>query len=786
MIEFEIDGKKISSEPGKTVIEVADAEGIYIPRFCYHRKLSVAANCRMCLVEVEKSGKPLPACATPITGGMKVFTRSPKALAAQRAVMEFLLINHPLDCPICDQGGECELQDLAMGYGRSQSKYNQGKRSVFDKDIGPLVETCMTRCIQCTRCVRFGEEIAGMRELGAYQRGERLEIGTYVERSMRSELSANIIDICPVGALTSKPFRFTARSWEMLQHAAIAPHDCVGSNIYLHTRGDAYNPQREVMRVVPRANEAVNEMWISDRDRFSYTALQHQERLLHPRIKRNGSWETTTWEEALSFVAQALKDIKPSQLGALAAPSSTIEEFYLLQQLVRNLGSNNIDHRIHQLDFKDQDYFPLYPQLGLPLSEVEKLETIILIGAYPRLEQPLFNHRIRKAVMQNDAKVVVLNTVDQLFNYELTHQQQVCTEQLPLQLAKITKLLVPKAPELANVKPDAASQAFAAALKNPGKTAIFVGLTAMHHPAAALIRALAQRLAAALPATLGYLTDGANSAGAWIAGAVPHRGPLGAAVHHRPGLTAAAMWQKPLEAYLLLNIEPELDCAQAQAAVAALAQAKLVVAFSSFTSPALERDAHVLLPVAPFSETAGTYVNAAGMWQSFQATGPCFEQARPARDILQNLGQLLQLKDFSTSAELPIARHLSAAMSELAFSAPELAPVEGEWETPTGIFRIGEWPMYAIDSIVRRALPLQQTPLAEPAVIRVNDALATRLHLTPGKMVIAIQEHSQVELPLAIDPRIPDNNVWIPMGLAETAGFGVSSGVIELRAVESS
>ncbi|MBF8270489.1 MAG: NADH-quinone oxidoreductase subunit G, partial [Gammaproteobacteria bacterium] len=439
VIKIEVDGKELAARPGQMLIEVTDANDIYIPRFCYHKKLSVAANCRMCLVEVEKAPKPLPACATPVTNGMKVRTRSPLALAAQKSVMEFLLINHPLDCPICDQGGECELQDLAMGYGSDVSRYQENKRVVKDKNIGPLVQTDMTRCIHCTRCVRFGDEVAGLRELGGTGRGEHLQIGTYIETSMTSEMSGNIIDLCPVGALTSKPFRYSARTWEMRQHNGIAPHDAVGSNIHFHTKGNI------VKRVVPAENEAINEVWLSDRDRFSYEGLYSDDRLLNPMIKQDGVWREVDWLAAFEHVKRSLDRVIAASgahsLGALASANATSEELYLLQKFMRALGSNNIDHRIHQCDFSDDAEAPVFPWLGLPIQELEQLDAALIIGGNPRKDQPIINHRLRKAATRG-AAVMVVNPVDFDSNFNLAARAIVTPADMTRALAGIIKALL--------------------------------------------------------------------------------------------------------------------------------------------------------------------------------------------------------------------------------------------------------------------------------------------------------------------------------------------------------
>ncbi len=797
MIEFEIDGKKITAEPGRMIIEVADREGIYIPRFCYHKKLSIAANCRMCLVEVEKSGKPLPACATPVTPGMKVFTKSPKAVLAQRAVMEFLLINHPLDCPVCDQGGECELQDLSMGYGSSVSRYNQAKRSVHDKDLGPLVSSDMTRCIQCTRCVRFGEEIAGMRELGAYNRGEHLEIGTYVQKAMKSELSANVIDICPVGALTNKPFRFTARSWEMQQHEAVAPHDCIGSNIYVHTNGEEFSKRRKVMRVVPRTNEAINENWISDRDRFSYAALQSEERILQPRIKQNGLWQETDWETALNYVTDHLKHIiqhdGAEQIGAIASPNSTLEEFYLLQKLWRGIGSNNVDHRIREIDTRDQTVAPTYPSLGMPIVDLEKQEAILLIGSDLRREQPMGNHRVRKAWLQ-DAKIMAINPVDYNFNYDLSEKWIINPQQFPLALAEIAKAL--HADELSNlsssvkkllekVNVEKTARAIARQLKENQASAILLGAQAMHHPQAALIRQLATIIAQQSGAKLGTFTAGANGVGAWLAGAIPHREAAAKTVA-KSGLSTHEMFTQKLKAYLVLGVEPEFDCTDAYDAVNAMQSAELVVMLSPFLSANMAEYVDVILPVAPFTENPGTYVNIEGIWQSIQPATLPEGEVRPAWKVLRVLGNLFDLESFSYVHCHEIRDEVKALVDKMSASVRDYSLEIPYHEKNGKLIRISQWPMYRIDGMVRRSKPLQDTLKPNIVAIHINSELAKRLNLRDSELAILQQQDKKITLPVKIDDAVATDTVCVMSGLVETAGFGCAFGEIELRSLSSS
>ena len=717
-LSIEIDGRAYPARKGQMVIEVADANAIPIPRFCYHEKLSVAANCRMCLVEVERAPKPLPACATPVMDGMKVFTRSKTARNAQKSVMEFLLINHPLDCPICDQGGECELQDVAMGYGRDVSRFNERKRAVEDKDLGPLIATDMTRCIHCTRCVRFGEEIGGMPELGATGRSEDMEIGTYITRSVDSELSGNVIDLCPVGALTSKPFRFRARAWEMAQYDGIAPHDPVGSNIHLHVR------RGRVLRVVPRANESINEVWISDRDRFGYEGLYSDDRVLAPMVKRDGAWCEVSWEEALEAAAEGLRRVVAEKggdaIGALASASCTVEELYLFQKLVRGIGSGNIDHRVRQRDFSDQDAAPGYPSIGMGVDTLERLDAALLVGSCTRKEHPIVNHRLRKASLAG-ASVMYLDVMAHDLNIAPVARIVVAPSKLADRLAAITAAaarLAGREPEglatlAAGVEVDSDAERIARTLVEAGRGAILLGPQAVNHRDAAALRGLAACLADLTGATLGTLDEGANPAGAWIAGALPHRDANGAPVK-QTGLDAHAMIEAGLDAWVLMGLEPELDCADGARAREALNRAGFVVALSTFRSEAMSEYADVILPVAAFAETEGTFVNLSGTWQSFGAATSPYADSRPAWRVLRVLGNLFKLDGFEQETIDDVREELgeSGPAREPAWTVPPSLPesVDG------GIERIASVPIYAADPLVRRSKPLQATKDAEMAI----------------------------------------------------------------------
>lgn len=776
-IEIEIDGKPLKAKPNSMVIQVADEAGIYIPRFCYHKELSVAANCRMCLVEMEKSPKAVPACATPVTPGMKIFTRSPKALAAQKAVMEFLLINHPLDCPICDQGGECELQDLSMGYGAPNSYYSFGKRSVEDQDIGPLIETEMTRCIQCTRCVRFGDEVAGLRELGATFRGEHMEIGTYVTHAIKSEVSGNIIDLCPVGALTSKPFRFTARAWELNQFPSIAPHDCVGSNINVHTRRGV------VMRVVPRENPTVNGTWIADRERYSYLGLYHPDRVTQPLIRIKGQWQTTDWQTALEFAVKGLQEVMSAhgaeQLGALASPNCTTEELFLLQKIWRQLGSSNIDHRLRQVDFSDQDQLGLAPTFEGVLADLENYSNIMLIGSNIQKEQPLAALRVRKASLKG-VKVIAVNMMDYRFHFKVAEKKIVAPHEFVFALAGIAKALMPGLAELADVTVTEQDRALAERLRAGEKTVILLGALALNHPEASMIRWLAQQIATATNGAFAMLTEGGNAAGAWISGAIPHRTVAGDRV--APGLDARAMLEQKRDAYLLLNVDPILDCANAVAAMNALSHAKFVVSLSVFKTPALEQVAHVILPVTPFTETAGTFVNVNGDWQSFRGVATPHEESRPAWKVLRVMGNLFHLQGFDYQAADEVLHEVKSAMQHSSLVVDERKGGTVK-KSHHGLSRVGEIPIYAGDGLVRRAEALQKTQEiieGDLGTVRMNVETAQGLGLSAGAMARVKQQGGEVRLPVMIDERVPAHAVFVAGGLDVTKELNELFGRIEV------
>ncbi len=679
------------------LIEVTDQNDVYVPRFCYHNKLSVAANCRMCLVEVEKAPKPLPACATPVADGMVVKTQSALALQAQKSVMEFLLINHPLDCPICDQGGECELQDLALGYGSDVSRYQENKRVVKDKNIGPLIQTDLTRCIHCTRCVRFGEEIAGLRELGATGRGEHMQIGTYIEKSLQSELSGNIIDLCPVGALTSKPFRYSARAWEMQQRNGIAPHDCVGSNVEFHVRGN------KVMRIVPAANEQVNEVWLSDRDRFSYEGLYSDDRLLQPMLKQQGEWVNVSWDEALAQMVSRLDAIKQDrgaeQIGCLVSPSLTNEEYFLLDACMRGIGSKNIDHRLQQVDFSMPELDGPFPWLGQSIADIEKNDLCLLIGANTRYDVPMINHRIRKA-WKNGAGIIAIHEDATDFNFDLSEQIQCNAGKLFTAVQTVSDRLS----QPGQVIDDTFSR-IASRLTASNNASILLGNAVNTHAQRAQIIAVCRSIADKTGARFGLITNGSNTAGAWLAGAIPHRQAFQPG-SKAGGLNAQAMLQASLDACLLYHIEPDVDVTDHELMAAALQSAGLVVAFTAFTSASLLEHADILLPIALYAENEGSLTNIEGRVQGFkQAVKPAGE-IQPGWRILRKLANLLGVDGIEYQS---IAEVHEQFMSRMETIQPAHGPAPSDTRLQsdlTGQTNTRALSMYAIDPLVRRSRSL--------------------------------------------------------------------------------
>jgi NADH-quinone oxidoreductase subunit G len=664
----------------------------------------------MCLVEVEKAPKPLPACATPVTEGMKVFTRSPRAIGAQRATMEFLLINHPLDCPICDQGGECELQDLAMGFGRDISRYAERKRVVKDQDLGPLISTDMTRCIHCTRCVRFGEEIQGMPQLGTIGRGEAMKISTFIAQTIDHELSANIIDLCPVGALNNKPYRYSARAWEMIQRSAVSPHDCVGTNLYVHVlRG-------KIKRVVPRENELINETWIADRDRFSYEGVYADDRLMNARLKENGEWRDVSWEEALERLAARVKQAGPD-LGVLASPSSTVEELHLLAKLASAMGSANLDHRLRRRDFSDQEQDPVFPWLGCELADIDKQRALLIVGSNLRSEVPLLAHRVRKAALQG-ASVAFVNRRRYQYFFDVAdylENPSLVDELAGIAVAAAEGAAVPAyaAGLCRDAQPEEAHRRIAGRLREAEGGLVLLGLIAARHPEFAAIRALCAAIAELTGARLGYLSEGANSAGAHLAGVLPHRAVAGA-VRERAGLDAAGMLEADLGALLLLGIEPDRDLAGGAQAVQQLARQPFVAALTPYLSPSLEECADLLLPIGTFAESSGTYVNCEGRWQSFGGVATPVGEARPAWKVLRVLGNLVDAQGFEYQSSEEVRDELFGGVAELKpdNARRDGAPVERRNAGAEPEEHELYVPMYEVDAVVRRAEALQLTPAA--------------------------------------------------------------------------
>ena len=700
MVEIELDGQKVDVLEGSTIMHAAEKAGTYIPHFCYHKKLSIAANCRMCLVDVEKAPKPMPACATPVTQGMIVRTKNDKAIKAQKGVMEFLLINHPLDCPICDQGGECQLQDLAVGYGASASRYEEEKRVVFHKDVGPLVSMQeMSRCIHCTRCVRFGQEVAGVMELGMSHRGEHAEIETFVGMSVDSELSGNMIDICPVGALTSKPFRYSARTWELSRRKSVSPHDSTGANLIVQVKGN------KVMRVVPLENEDINECWIADRDRFSYEALNSEERLLSPMLKQGGEWKTVDWQTALEYVANGLKQIKADHgadsIGTLASPHSTLEELYLAASLMRGLGSNNIDYRLRNAEF------PIAASvrwLGTSIASLSQLQRVLVVGSNLRKDHPLFAQRIRQSVRKG-CRLSVVNSSRELSTADawaipISNLLVAAPDAWVQSLADVASAIAAEkglSPPAAGHATDAA-KAIAASLLGGDRKAILLGNAAAHHANASSLLALANWIGEHTGATVGYLTEAANTVGAQLAGALPGE----------DGLNAGQMLNGKLKAVILLNNEPEFDSAPGVRAVASINAAQMVVTLSPFKANMSFSD--VLLPIAPFTETPGTFVNAEGRIQGFHAVVKPLGDTRPAWKVLRVLANLLGLSGFDFESSQDVLKQIPG-MDATQVSAEKLDNACSK--VITTAMGTNTLPavasIYQLDGLVRRATSLQLT-----------------------------------------------------------------------------
>jgi NADH-quinone oxidoreductase subunit G len=771
MVEIEIDGKKVEVPPGSMVMDAANKLGTYIPHFCYHKKLSIAANCRMCLVEVEKAPKPLPACATPVSAGMIVRSNSDKAVQAQKSVMEFLLINHPLDCPICDQGGECQLQDLAVGYGKSSSRYAEEKRVVPPKEAGPLISMEeMTRCIHCTRCVRFGQEVAGVMELGMLGRGEHAEITSFVGKTVDSEVSGNMIDLCPVGALTSKPFRYSARTWELSRRKSVSPHDSLGSNLIVQVKGG------KVMRVLPLENEDINECWLSDKDRFSYEALDNAERLTSPLIKQGGQWQETDWQTALEYVAHGLRNIKhefgADAIAAVATPHSTVEELTLLAKAMRGIGSENVEFRLRQSDFS----LDVTPWLGMPIAALSTLKRVLVIGSFLRKDHPLVATRLRAAV-KNGARLSIIHASDDELLIPIANKMIAAPSDWLAALSEVV-VAVAAAKGIAapagfeNVKATERATQIAASLNSGDAglpTAILLGNAAAQHPQASSLHAAAQWIAEQTGASFGYLTEAANTVGGYLAGAFPAK--------------ASAPFAAPKRAYLLLNAEPELDSANPQQARAALGDADMVVVMSAFKHGFEYAD--VMLPISPFSETSGTFVNCEGRAQSFNGSVKPLGETRPAWKVLRVLGNLLGLSGFEYETSEAIrdelfgkgVTDLSGKLNNVSKSALSAA----SYGNGGALERVTDVPIYFADPIARRSEPLQRTADAQAPLAHLPASLAEKLGVKAGDQVKVSQGSGSAILVAGIDARLPANAVRVATAHPATATLGAMFGAIQVE-----
>ena len=774
MINLEVDGKAVAVPEGSMIMAATNALNTYVPHFCWHRKLSIAANCRMCLVQVEKAPKPLPACATPVTEGMKVWTHSETAVKAQKGVMEFLLINHPLDCPICDQGGECQLQDLAVGYGPSASRFGELKRVVPSKDIGPLVAAEeMSRCIHCTRCVRFGQEIAGVMELGMAGRGEHSEILSFVGKTVDSELSGNMIDLCPVGALTSKPFRYTARTWELSRRKSISPHCGLGSNLVVQVKGN------RVMRVLPLENEAVNECWLSDKDRFSYQALNSEQRLVRPMIREGGQWREVDWHVALEFVSKGLKRVKESRgaaaVGALGSPHSTVEELYLLGKLMQGLGSHNVDFRLRQTDFALDGRRKGIPWLGLPVAEVNGLKRVLVIGSNLRKDHPLIASRIRQAAKRG-LKLAFVNPFDDDPLIPVAAKSIVAPGAMPAALAEVVRAAAAIKGSSADsalnaVIPGDVAKRIAEMLCDGEPAAVFLGNFAQHHPRAATLEVLAQSLAQIAGARFGVLGEAADSVGGYLAGAVPTQG----------GLNAATMIAKPLAAYVLLGCEPEFDTSAGAAALAAMKQAEFVVALSSFQTRATEY-AQAILPIAPFTETAGTFVSTEGRVQSFKGVVQPLGETRPAWKVLRVLGNLLDLEGFDYESPDQVKdAALGGDVANRLDNALATQPVIDLPNPVPGLERIADVPIHFADPLVRRAPALQKTADAQSPQAWMHGETLASLGLSADDPVRVTQGAGSALLLAGRDDRLPRQTVRV--AAAHPSTVELDSGAITVERV---
>lgn len=773
MVEITIDGIKVEAEEGSMVIQAAHKLGVYIPHFCYHKKLSVAANCRMCLVDVEKAPKALPACATPVTNGMVVRTRSDKAIAAQKSVMEFLLINHPLDCPVCDQGGECQLQDLAVGYGASASRYQEAKRVVVGKPMGPLISAdAMQRCIHCTRCVRVGQEISGIMEIGMVNRGEFSEITTFVGEAVESELSGNMIDVCPVGALLSKPFKMSARTWELARRFSVSPHDSLGANLVVQTKRD------RVMRVVPFENEDVNECWLSDRDRFAYEGLYTDDRLAHPMVKgQDGQWREASWADALQLVVQGLNTAREQfgsdQIGALGCPTATTEELALLARLTRALGSENVDFRLRSIDPAFDKALPGIPWLGMPVAELNTLDRVLVVGSFLRKDHPLMAQRLRQAC-KTGTQVSFIDAAADDPLFPVSARMTVAPSLIPNALAEVAVALatlagqpVPEA--FADVTPSDEARLISESLASGERVAVLLGNFAVASDRASLIMANASTVAEAAKARFGFLTPGGNTIGGYMAGATPGEG----------GMTASQMLQQPRKAYIVLHAEPSLDSDNGAQALQALKDSGFAVALTPFRSTA-EQWADIMLPVSPFTETSGTFINAEGRVQSFKGVAAPYADTRPAWKVLRVLGNLFELQGFDdeTSEAVRDTVLVGGVEGRLSNEVKAQPGLSGKAE---GLERVADVPIYRSDALVRRSAPLQETSASQPPKARMAAATLASLGVEDGDAVTVRSEQGQMTLPAQMDETVAPGCVRIAAAFDASAALGSSFGPLTVE-----
>lgn len=760
-VTIEVDGISMDVRKGAMIIEATDRAGIHIPRFCYHPKLSIAANCRMCLVDVEKAPKPLPACATPVMDGMKVYTRSHRAVSAQQNVMEFLLINHPLDCPICDQGGECELQDVSIGHGHSVSRYVDRKRSVKDEDLGALISTEMTRCIHCTRCVRFLDEIAGTNELGGMGRGDRTFISTYVGRSIDSELSGNIIDLCPVGALTNKPFRFRARSWEMRAAPSISSHDAVGSNIVYHRQ------RGRILRAVPGANEAVNENWLSDRDRWGFHGIYSPDRITQPEMKNDSHWQKCGWPTAINAAADMLSAVDASDIGFLVSAQNSNENLYCAQKLARALGCANIDHRLRQIDFADDQSRVLTPSLGGSIASLASADAIVLIGANIRHDQPILGHRVRQAAHAG-AAVSVINPYDYPHNFDLAAEVICAPSMMVSELAAVARDLGLTADGelgqlIADSRSNDASARIADSLKRSEQGRLLLGQNALAHANASALRALATMICEATGARYGEIPAFANAAGAMMMGVLPHR-QAGMARSAQRGLNVSEMINGSLKVIVIDGFEPTLDCLQAHALQQALAKADQVIVIGPYVTDAIREVATLILPSLTFLETGGSLVNAAGQWQSCPPASTPEGDGKDSWKIYKVIADKLEIDGFDYKGIGDLRQEIAELDAESALGQGK--PVI-TLPTPSDGTRLEvqcDYGMFSADPIVRRSAHLQNTAHASMAAVRLNPRDADRLGVAQEQ---TLRINGELLLPVLLDEQQPEGSLGCPMGVAE-------------------